>query len=249
MPSAWKLPIYYQYYSYKKVLEPELEMLQHIVPRDRTAVDVGANLGLYAYRLAELCPRIEAFEPNPACAAILRGYKHPKIHVHTMALSSQQGTAQLTIPSVDGRELPGLASLGHVGEAGSGRTLSVPLETLDSRRIANVGFIKIDVEGHESEVLAGARQTLEHHRPVLLVEIEQRHLHRPIEEVFDLIRYQGYAGYYLLMGKLRPLATYVVARHQSVPYGSPEHVNNFFFVPTEDTQRVAKLRAAGLLDV
>jgi FkbM family methyltransferase len=39
-----------------------------------------------------------------------------------------------------------------------------------------VSLMKIDVEGHEMEVLAGATQTIEEHHPALVIEVEQRHL-------------------------------------------------------------------------
>ena len=51
----------------------------------------------------------------------------------------------------------------------------VELRTLDSYGFEDVAFIKIDVEGHEEAVLAGAGDTLVRAKPVLLIEIEERH--------------------------------------------------------------------------
>ena len=54
-------------------------------------------------------------------------------------------------------------------------TIRVPLRTLDSYNLSNIGFIKIDVEGHELDVLRGAEVTLRRDQPNLLIEIENRH--------------------------------------------------------------------------
>jgi hypothetical protein len=46
--------------------EPELAVLAELVPRGGIAVDVGANVGFFAYALADIADRVVAFEPNPA---------------------------------------------------------------------------------------------------------------------------------------------------------------------------------------
>ena len=53
------------------------------------------------------------------------------------------------------------------------------MEKLDNIQIKNIGFIKIDVEGHELEVIKGAKETINKYNLILLVEIEKRHSKRP----------------------------------------------------------------------
>jgi hypothetical protein len=94
--------------------------------------------------------------------------------------------------------------------------------------------LKIDVEGHESAVLAGGRKTLERYRPALLVECEARH--RPdgdVRAVFDFLCGLGYEGTFFHNGGRRPLSEFDPAVHQRIeshsrrlPYG---YVNNFAF--------------------
>jgi len=51
---------------------------------------------------------------------------------------------------------------------------SIPLKTLDSFNFNNVDLIKIDVEGFEEEILAGAMETIIRNKPVIVVE-QQTH--------------------------------------------------------------------------
>jgi hypothetical protein len=124
---------------------------------------------------------------------------------------------------------------------GRERAQSIVLSTLDAFGFSDIRFIKIDVEGHESRVIDGARKTLASSRPALLVEIEQRHCAGPIGDVFDRILAQGYEGYFLEKGRLLPIASFDVDQHQ--PTGQlgqkdGSYINNFLFLH-------ASRRAAG----
>ncbi len=110
------------------------------------------------------------------------------------------------------------------------------MKTLDDYAFENVCLVKIDVEGHELEVLKGGVQTLQRERPVILVEIEQRHHNLPISEVFAYLMAQDFAGFFLGSGKLVPLSEFSFETHQK-PYlkdvNNRAYVNNFLFLPRE----------------
>ena len=61
----------------------------------------------------------------------------------------------------------------------------------------NIGFIKIDVEGHEENVLNGAIEIIKRNKPVLLVEIEEKHSKKNVQESLNFINSLGYKSYYL----------------------------------------------------
>ena len=68
---------------------------------------------------------------------------------------------------------------------------------LDSIKLENkIGFIKIDVEGHELEVIEGALNTIKMNKPVLLIEIEERHSKRMVNESIKYIKNIGYNCYF-----------------------------------------------------
>src|SRR5262249_42138055 len=101
------------------------------------------------------------------------------------------------------------------------RVLEVSTRRLDDYDFHAVTFIKIDVEGHEREVLEGGRETIVRERPLLQIEIEQRHHDDSIDSVFSLVAGLGYEAYYLSGDDLIPLANRTC----------PKAVNNFLFRP------------------
>lgn len=204
--------------------EPEWHMLDHLVDPTRAAVDVGANVGLYAGRLAQLCPQVHAFEPIPWLADDLASKLPRNVRLHRIALSNAAGTATLRIPTRAGIEENGLATLEkHNALSGqdSVRTVDCSLARLDDVVRDPVGFMKIDVEGHELAVLAGAVGILRKHRPVLLIESEARHHPEAPGNVIRLLEDEGYAGLFLAGGRLRGLGALAV---------EPGAVN-FIFMP------------------
>lgn len=216
---------------------PELRLLSRLVDPRRHAVDVGANRGIFSYALSLHARSVTGYEPNPLLAERVRALAFDGVEVRQKALSSRAGFADLRIPLVDGRALDTRASF-HLGDA-EGELVRVPLARLDDEGLTDVGFVKIDVEGHEDDVLRGATALLTRDRPVLLVEIEQRFSSRPIVETFRLVESLGYRGAFLAGGSLVPLVRFDVERDQLRHLPNVLHddyVNNFVFRPTEPSR-------------
>ena len=72
-------------------------------------------------------------------------------------------------------------------------------EILNKKKIT---FIKIDVEGHEKEVIEGSRKIIKKFKPTLLVEIEERHTRVKVTETLEYINNLGYKSYYYYKGKI-----------------------------------------------
>jgi len=165
------------YYPYKisqeaRAVEPELAILHELVPIGCTAIDVGANRGYYSWALASVAASVEAFEPNPLLAKFAKAKLGRKAHVHEVALSDHGGTATLYVPRrASGSSLHIIGNLGNVYAHDRVDEIQVRLATLDSYGFENVGFLKIDVEGSEMKVLAGARETIRISQPNMLIEL------------------------------------------------------------------------------
>lgn len=143
------------------------EALVSLVRPGMVVADIGANLGYYALLLADLvgdAGMVHAFEPNPRMACLLNrsismnGFSS-RIALHQVALGSENsGEVALLVP-------PGDPKNGHIVPIDAGLPLDaarVPLARLDGRADwANIEFAKIDVEGAEQIVWAGAQGLLD----------------------------------------------------------------------------------------
>ena len=66
----------------------------------------------------------------------------------------------------------------------------------DFKFLKKISFIKIDVEGHETEVIKGSLETINIHKPILLVEIEEKHNKKNVKETLNFINSLGYESFY-----------------------------------------------------
>lgn len=211
--------------------EAELRVLADIVPAGRTAVDVGANKGVYARVLAGLASDVHAFEPNPRVFRWLERALPDNVTAHQAALSDLDGEVDLYLPR-RGRRFSGSGgSLNPRKAEAKHGTVRVSARTLDSCGLGDVGFIKIDVEGAEARVLAGARSTIERCRPVLQIELEERHtgqsIERSIAEVVDL----GYSAHFVDAGSLAAIEAFDADSRHRRPASPAAYIYNFIFLP------------------
>lgn len=224
-----------------KSAEVELRFLDKIVPNDAVTIDVGANCGLYTRELARLSKRVLAFEPSRQMADILRLTSAANVEVHEIALSDHEGEADLLIPQGEQGSIHGLASLQPEVAlcASSCLALQVPLARLDTVVRDDVAFVKIDVEGHELNVLNGAIALLERSQPVFLVEAEDRHRAMATESVFEFFRSRDYRGFFIDDGDILSVDQFRTDVFQDtnslLPDGGRKrghaYINNFFFFP------------------
>ncbi len=220
---------------------PEIRVLRKIVPSGCTAIDVGANLGLFTLYLQPLAKKVISFEPLPALVEILHEkYKGLNVEVRNLALGSEKGNLVLKTPFVGDKELHEWSSLSTdlLGKTWAGQAITrveqrdVLVSTLSDEAPENVGFVKIDVEGFEEEVIEGGKEFLEKQKPNLLVEIEQRHTGNDIRIIFEKLYLLGYKGYYSCQRKWHHLEDFDPDRFQDPQNadGFGIYINNFVFV-------------------
>ncbi len=153
---------------YLGCFEPhETRVVSRLLRPGMTFVDAGANAGWFTFLAASRVGptgRVLAVEPDPVLAEKLRVAVRPHIKVFGCALGRAAGTLTLSIPP-PGNRSPTLAPVaGWESVAVPVRTLD---ELLDVERVGTVDLLKLDVEGAEAEILAGAARTLPHVRAVL----------------------------------------------------------------------------------
>jgi hypothetical protein len=111
--------------------------------------------------------------------------------------------------------------------------VKVPGSRIDDLDYKDIGFIKIDVEGHEKSVLEGAQETLARDRPNLFVENEFTHAGAGVTDVFDMMKALDYDGFALIDGVFSNISRLSLEEHQiNAERGSQgSYVKNFIFIP------------------
>jgi FkbM family methyltransferase len=194
--------------------EPEMELLDVLCDRAAISVDVGAKLGMYTYELLRHSREVVAFEPIPVLGEMIsRVFRKRPVRVERCALSDTPGRTTMRVPYGSNGEvkfgrstIEPTNSLQH-DDVARVQEIDVAVKTLDEHDLRGVGFIKIDVEGHELAVLRGATATLDREHPNLLVEANDHHHPGAVRELRELMSQRGYAGYFREHGKLVDLAT------------------------------------------
>ena len=200
-PRAWRLPLRYHGQRLVGGFEPEMALLERLVPKRSVALDIGANHGIYAYALSRLSPEVHCFEPLAECCRYIQDHHAANITVHNAALADRTGELELHVPIIGGRAVYTRASLDR--PEGRYESRRVEVRTLDSYELTDVGFIKIDVEGLEAAVLRGAQRLLETCHPTMLVEIDRaRHTQSSFLGVHAFLQERGYTAHICDAGKL-----------------------------------------------
>jgi FkbM family methyltransferase len=148
----------------------EIAFFERVIEPEMIFVDVGANVGLYTalgLRRMRYPGKIICVEPDPASASFLKqtirsnqvGGQSPKVSLYQLALSDTQGELILhKNPENKGDNRIYADSL-------CTEAIRVRTDTLDSlmesEAIEEINLIKIDVQGAEAKVLAGARRVLQ----------------------------------------------------------------------------------------
>lgn len=219
--------------------EPETRRLREWCRKDRISIDAGAHRGVYSCYMLPHSAAVLAFEPLPSMQEQLRQYFGDRIQLYPVALSDSDGQASLRLP----RGLSSCATIDtHNPLDGLDRrpidTIAVATRRLDSYHFTNVGFIKIDVEGHEERVLRGALDTVRESRPTLLIEIEERHNPGSLARVATLLGGLGYEGWFLDRGRVRRIVEFELSRDQDRDHVGlrgrlGRYINNFVFTFSE----------------
>lgn len=146
----------------------------------KTIIDIGANNGNFSIDFAHLVGKhgfVHSFEPQriiyyQLCANIfLNGLDN--VYCHNVAIGDKEAEVHMPLPNYHEK---GDVNFGDVRIGEYGDTINQ--RTLDSYNLKDVAFIKIDVQGYESFVVDGAKETIKNSRPYLFVEFED-HLLQP----------------------------------------------------------------------
>jgi len=217
--------------SIKSQIEKEYEAIPFLCNKNYLSIDVGAFRGVYSFLLSKHSKLVHGFEANPIMYNYLK--KNLKkitknVEVHNYALSNKIGPVYLKIP-LRGKSLikknfedfyeGGLGTIHNDNNLDHKsfekfKTKSNFLDNIEFN--GRVGFIKIDVEGHEQHVLEGAINLIKKDKPNLLIEIEKKHRNDSIKITFDFLENLGYKTYVFNEKKLNLIRDH--SKENSVNY-------------------------------
>ena len=240
VPSSKQLFLRFLTYKILGKVDNEIIYADKILKRKHRFLDIGSNVGIYSYFFSKKFKKLESFEPIVEITHRLSALKLRNINLHHVALSNKKSNSKkFYIPIKNGRLVPGLASLEKRSKPYEIRTIKV--KKLDDFNFKNVDLIKIDVEGHEEKLIIGAIKTIKKNLPIIICEIEQRHILVPINKIFKLIENLGYRGFFIKKNKLISLKQFSFKRDQK-PYlnnvENKNYINNFIFLPHTKKNRL-----------
>jgi FkbM family methyltransferase len=215
-------------------------------------LDIGANTGVYSLLYSRLAAAamVYAFEPlaNIANALEANVRLNPdladRIHIERYALSDRAGSFTW-YETVNDQGLFSTSSTllkSRAKSIGNYRTTTIKTRTLDEfalERDLKFGLAKLDVEGHEPAVLAGASRTIGANRPVLIVEVLRE---ATCEALNSWAEAMGYAIY----APCAAASANILLRLDRLQYvaGAPNQV----LCPTEHVDRlIAVAKSVGLV--
>ena len=163
---------------YGEWAEDEISAYAALLTDGDTILDVGANIGTHAIALASRFPHSEviAFEPQPLAFSLLSANvlaaRTANVYPRNWGCAEAERVVHVTTDyETVGWNIGGLSlrNAGAKEQAGAAPMLLVALDEIAFAR--RVQFIKIDVEGMEEQVLAGAAKLIARDRPILYFEV------------------------------------------------------------------------------
>ena len=125
------------------------------------AVDVGANVGLWAKPLSKKFNRVFAYEPlEQVYTCLERNVNQSKVYINKFALGSTNNKINMVYDHIN-------TGGSYVSEVGTG---SIDIKRMDDLNLPKFGLLKIDCERHELEVLKGAMDTILKYKPIIVCE-------------------------------------------------------------------------------
>ncbi len=213
-----------------------LRALESRVRRGDTVLDIGANVGAHTLHLARLVGaegQVIAFEPTDFAVAKLRANLEanpelePRVSLHQAFLVAN-GSAAPVAPVAASWPVDGTRPDDAVTASRSMSALGARAMSLDSLIAASgdpvVHLIKMDVDGHELEVLSGALDLLQKHAPVLVMELAPFVFHpeSKFDAMVELLTGLGYR--FRPLGSARHLPTEPRELKRRIPSGGSVNV-------------------------
>jgi len=162
--------------SAKRIIDVVLPLLEN-QGRNRTYLDIGANVGNTTNICTHFFNNIHSFEPNPNAIELFKqNVDLTNVMLHEIAISNFIGQTTLTEPNdrsdystISKRRLAKWAKQNNTY-----KNFEVDVKTVDSFNFQDVDFMKIDTEQSENEVVEGSLETIKRCSPIIFMENKRK---------------------------------------------------------------------------
>ena len=168
---------------------------KEVLTHEKTCLDIGANIGNHSVCFSQIFRQVYAFEPHPRNYLLLKANSMLRSNINTIetALGSRHSRANMSF----NMENMGQSSIAkRVGDY----NIEVEIDTLDNfvhkHDIDDIALIKLDVEGHEEDVLKGAFETLNNQKPIVVMECLPDDIVNGSSSSIKMLQSMGYRSFY-----------------------------------------------------
>jgi FkbM family methyltransferase len=223
--------------AYGEFSELEWTLLQRYCLPGHVVVEVGANIGAHTVSIAQAVGpsgHVVAIEPQPVVFQTLCANLALNCVLNVAALNCgcAASARALTVPAIDYAKEGNFGGIA-LGAPGTGPSIAIRCESLDTllQGLERVDFIKIDVEGMEHDVLAGATRVIGRFKPVMYIENDRA---RKSKSLIEQVHALGYRAWWHVPPLYNPDNHYGNAHDLYPGIGS----FNMLCLPVDDAARV-----------
>jgi FkbM family methyltransferase len=182
--------------------DAELTALEQLVfpklPKSGVCLDIGANIGNHSVVFGGHFAKVHAFEPNPKVFQALRINAGLRDTIMVWNLGCSDTAAEIEV--IENPMNLGSTGIGVAGGRIAGETVHFQVLPLDQHDFLapedKLAFVKIDVEGHETQVIRGASRLLARDLPVVAIEIHRDKIANGTNETLEALYALGYKHLY-----------------------------------------------------
>lgn len=181
------------------------EIIFPLIKNRQHCLDIGANIGNHSIAFSKFFDNVHAFEPNSMTFDILEinAKWNPRIRPYQLGASNSSFTATARVPAGN----LGAAEIIRSNQKETDNIVHFQCiridEFIDPSIIGSIGFIKIDVEGHEFEALTGCQRVISSSEPIIAFELLKRDYENSGKKIIQFLRNNGYHYYYEINRKIK----------------------------------------------
>jgi FkbM family methyltransferase len=153
------------------------DIIKELYIENTNMIDIGAHIGTTSLIMSKYISEnsfIYAFEPvynNITNLNICKNNLQDKIKLYPIGLSNKKEQLEGGLIDFSISANYGYTRIDTLNIANQKSEYIIHVDTLDNMNLENVSFIKIDVEGSESKVLEGAKETINKYKPTIFIEL------------------------------------------------------------------------------